>query len=508
MQIDKRLLKPNIYSSKIYDEFSFLNEDDQQLISDISDNGEILNPLIITTDNVVISGVRRLSAIQYLSNIQLVPVIISEYHSSDLNEAIVIRYNIQRRKTIAEIAREYETITRFYKLKSGVNPNDPNIILGKKERLELIKSQSNVQSSEKTIQRVLSSKKMRMSLFGESEPEAWENLSKEISKGIEPNTIYTNLKKTIESRANEIKIASTLLLETESIRIINKDSSDLSDEVSDESVDCIPTSPPYFLKVRTYDADLVNEGNSLGEEETMEEFIDNRMKILRECKRMIKDTGSIFINIMDQRKNGRILRVDSKLCDAFEDEGMVLVNRMIWFKNNPLYESNNGFQKSMEYILHFVKDPKKYKWRTDWLDSTSTFLGNITFGDVGTKRKIRDVVSYDFPDENQSAYVSGKLNTNTINNNFLIKILREKGYYLSHNALFPLEVPLICVMSTTDPGDLVLDVWGGLSTTGLIAYANNCRYIGVDQSLEYSAMASVRIKDFIERYSPIERVSG
>ena len=115
MQIDKRLLKPNIYSSKIYDEFSFLNEDDQQLISDISDNGEILNPLIITTDNVVISGVRRLSAIQYLSNIQLVPVIISEYHSSDLNEAIVIRYNIQRRKTIAEIAREYETITRFKK---------------------------------------------------------------------------------------------------------------------------------------------------------------------------------------------------------------------------------------------------------------------------------------------------------------------------------------------------------------------------------------------------------
>ena len=56
--------------------------------------------------------------------------------------------------------------------------------------------------------------------------------------------------------------------------------------------------------------------------------------------------------------------------------------------------------------------------------------------------------------------------------------------------MFPLEVPLICVLSTTDPGDLVVDVWGGLSTSGLIAYANNCRYIGVDQSLEYSAMAS------------------
>jgi hypothetical protein len=63
-------------------------------------------------------------------------------------------------------------------------------------------------------------------------------------------------------------------------------------------------------------------------------------------------------------KNGRILRVDSKLCDAFEDEGMVLVNRMIWFKNNPLYESNNGFQKSMEYILHFVKDPNNHSMKS------------------------------------------------------------------------------------------------------------------------------------------------
>jgi site-specific DNA-methyltransferase (adenine-specific) len=345
-----------------------------------------------------------------------------------------------------------------------------------------------------------------MSLFGETEQEAWGNLSKEISKGIEPNTIYKSLTNFKEHRANEIKIASTPLLETESIRIINKDSSNLSEEISDDSVDCIPTSPPYFLKIRKYDSDIVNEGNSLGEEETMEEFIDNRMKILRECKRMIKETGSIFINIMDQRKNGKILRVDSKLCDAFEEEGLVLVNRMIWFKNNPVYESNNGFQKSMEYVLHFVKDPQNYKWRTDWLDSTSTFLGNVTYGDIGTKRKIRDVVSYDFPYDDGSFYVSGKLNTNVINNNFLIKLLKKKGYYLSHNALFPLEVPLICVMSTTDPGDLVVDVWGGLSTTGLIAYANNCRYIGVDQSLEYSAMASVRLKDFIEKYSPIERV--
>ena len=84
-------------------------------------------------------------------------------------------------------------------------------------------------------------------------------------------------------------------------------------------------------------------------------------------------------------------------------------------------------------------------------------------------------------------------------------LLLKRGFSLSHRALFPLEVPLIWVLSTTDPGDLVVDVWGGLSTSGIAAYANNCRYIGVDQSLEYSAMATERLVDFIETYLPIER---
>ena len=208
---------------------------------------------------------------------------------------------------------------------------------------------------------------------------------------------------------------------------------------------------------------------------------------------------------MDQRKDGRILRLESKIADAYEDEGMVLINRMIWFKNNPTYESNNGFQKSMEYILHFVKDPENYKWNTDWLDDKITFLGDVAYGEVGKKRKIRDVITYDFPSGEDSSYIAGKLKTNVINNTYLKNVLKKRNYFLSHSALFPIEVPLICVLSTTDPGDLVCDVWGGLSTSGIAAYANNCRYIGVDQSGLYSAMASERLEDFIETFLPIER---
>jgi len=505
MLVNKNLLKPNKFASFLYDEFSFLNSDDRDLHNDIVESGEILTPLVITTDYVVISGVRRLTIINQLYNITEVPVLVTEYHSTDLNEAIIIRYNIQRRKSLVEIAKEYEALQITYNLKQGVDRESNSYKTGKKEQKILIESTNSAKSVEKTITRIISSKKMRMSLYGETHTESWSNVNREFTKGTQANTIYENLKKEKESRENKKRATQTKLLNTDMIKILNKDSSDLSDDIEDESVNCIPTSPPYALKIVKYVKDKVKKGNSLGEEETIEEFVANRMVVLRECKRIIKNSGSIFINIMDQRKDGRILRLESKIADAFEDEGMVLINRMIWFKNNPTYESNSGFQKSMEYILHFVKNPDDYKWNTDWLDNKITFLGDLTYGEVGKKRKIRDVITYEFPSEEDSSYIAGKLKTNVINNTYLKNLLEKRGYTLSHQALFPLEVPLICVLSTTDPGDLVVDVWGGLSTSGIAAYANNCRYIGVDQSGLYSAMASERLEDFIQRYLPIER---
>ena len=104
MLVNKNLLKPNEFASFLYDEFSFLNSDDRDLHNDIVDSGEILIPLVITTDYIVISGVRRLKIINQLSNIKEVSVLMTEYHSKDLNQAIIIRYNIQRRKSIVEIA--------------------------------------------------------------------------------------------------------------------------------------------------------------------------------------------------------------------------------------------------------------------------------------------------------------------------------------------------------------------------------------------------------------------
>jgi DNA modification methylase len=72
---------------------------------------------------------------------------------------------------------------------------------------------------------------------------------------------------------------------------------------------------------------------------------------------------------------------------------------------------------------------------------------------------------------------------------------------LQHNALYPLEVPMMCILSTTDKGDTILDPYNGLGTTGIIAYVNECKYLGIDISKVYAVKSSIRIEDFVKNYS-------
>jgi hypothetical protein len=209
---------------------------------------------------------------------------------------------------------------------------------------------------------------------------------------------------------------------------------------------------------------------------------------------------------MDVRKEGNYLNVPEKLLLALENEHLITAQKCIWFKNNPPYDNNNLFQPSMEHIFHFVLDAKKYKWRDNWFDEADEFLGRITYGDKNKKRKFRNVFFYPTNKEERNnndgdGFVNSIIETNVINNSYLKKLLSSKGLTLLHNALFDFEIPMISILSTTDKGDSVMDIFSGLGTSGLIAYCNQCDYIGIEQSGVYSAQSIVRFEDFIlEKY--------
>jgi len=68
-------------------------------------------------------------------------------------------------------------------------------------------------------------------------------------------------------------------------KIINGDSFELIKQIPDGSIDLVITSPPYYNQ-RDY-------GTGIGNEDTVDEYIENLLQIFRECIRVIKDTGSI-----------------------------------------------------------------------------------------------------------------------------------------------------------------------------------------------------------------------
>jgi len=63
--------------------------------------------------------------------------------------------------------------------------------------------------------------------------------------------------------------------------------------LADKSVQCVITSPPYW-GLRDYGV-----AGQLGLEKTPEEFIDNLVKVFREVWRVLRDDGTVFLNVGD-----------------------------------------------------------------------------------------------------------------------------------------------------------------------------------------------------------------
>ena len=57
------------------------------------------------------------------------------------------------------------------------------------------------------------------------------------------------------------------------------------DELADQSIDLVVTSPPYWKK-RNYGVD-----GQIGLEESPEDYLTNLLKVFDECKRVLKDDG-------------------------------------------------------------------------------------------------------------------------------------------------------------------------------------------------------------------------
>lgn len=119
----------------------------------------------------------------------------------------------------------------------------------------------------------------------------------------------------------------------------------------DHQVDLVVTSPPYWRK-----RDYGFEGQ-IGQEDTPEEYVHNIVSAMDEWGRVLRPSGSVFLNIGDTYWRRSLQGIPSLIeARARDTKQWILRNRIIWVKKGGLPDPvQNRLTSRHEYILHFAK---------------------------------------------------------------------------------------------------------------------------------------------------------
>lgn len=271
--------------------------------------------------------------------------------------------------------------------------------------------------------------------------------------------------------------------------------------IPSESVDCIVTSPPYYGQ-RDYNVD-----GQIGNEKTPEEYIDNLTKIFSECKRVLKDSGTLWLNLGDKYSNGNLLGMPWRVAIALQADGWVLRNDIIWQKPNAMpHSAKNRLTPDHEYIFFFTKKSKGYFYDQDAIrEQHVTFSkeskmkgGRNHFGKKGgTPENGKNKGNSNLHDArwDQAFHPKGR-NKRTV---WSISLSKFRG---AHFAVFPEKLVEPCILAGCPKNGLVMDPFFGAGTTGCVALRNERNYLGLEINTEYAEIAKVRLSsiqtDFLD----------
>ncbi|CAM3526456.1 Methyltransferase [Tsukamurella ocularis] len=108
--------------------------------------------------------------------------------------------------------------------------------------------------------------------------------------------------------------------------------------LADDSIDCIVTSPPY-VGLRDY-----GHAQQLGASSSVDQWLDEMVEVIEECKRILTPTGSLWLNVGDRyarhRNDGAptksLLLAPQRLAIQLVERGWRVRNWIIWAKTNPM----------------------------------------------------------------------------------------------------------------------------------------------------------------------------
>lgn len=314
--------------------------------------------------------------------------------------------------------------------------------------------------------------------------------------------------------------------------------------ISDESVDCCVTSPPYY-GLRDYGAE-----GQIGLEKTPEEYINRLIEVFREVKRVLKPEGTAWVNLgdsyagsgkgaaqypenakkykqgtsrgmlgaesttklpkhFDNIKAKDLIGIPWLFAFAMRDDGWYLRQDIIWAKPNPMPESvKDRCTRSHEYIFMFSKS-RKYYYDAEAIseptaESTNERLKQDIESQAGSDRvqgKTNGPMKAcapryggnkykDLPNHTKSGNLyepTGKRNKRDV------WTVTTKGFKGAHFAVYPPDLIEPCILAGCPEGGTVLDPFCGSGTTLMVAEKFGRNGIGIEINENYKDIIYSRI---------------
>ncbi|MDR1704969.1 MAG: site-specific DNA-methyltransferase, partial [Clostridiales bacterium] len=268
----------------------------------------------------------------------------------------------------------------------------------------------------------------------------------------------------------------------ETNRIIQGDALAVLRTLPDCSVHCCVTSPPYF-GLRDYGVD-----GQIGLERSLEAYIARLCEVFRELRRVLRDDGTLWINIGDSYAHSAkgltgckpkdLIGVPWALAFALRADGWAFRSDIIWHKTNAMpnsvtdrpgntYEHLFLLAKSSRYHFDYTALMEPVRSSTEKRRNRGLYPNKYTDGAPGqTSQSI-----------NRSFLVSAS-ELPSMRRGRDIWSVGTSNYRGAFFAAFPEALVRPCIAAGCPEGGVVLDPFFGSGTTGVAALSQGRRYLG------------------------------
>lgn len=305
------------------------------------------------------------------------------------------------------------------------------------------------------------------------------------------------------------------------VTILTGDALEQLRTLPDESVQCCVSSPPYW---RQRDYGIAGQ---LGLEPTPEAYVARLVAIFAEVRRVLRDDGTLWLNLGDKWASGGnggggsfykdkdLVGIPWMAAFALRADGWFLRQCNVWAKPNGMPESvRDRSTVSHEYVFHLSKRNDYYyntdAARTPPAPATETRLAQNVEAQAGSaranggaktngpmkavrrsdKQRGHGRVHAGFNDRWDAMPKDQQMGSGS--NLRSVWWIAPAQFGEEHYAVMPMRLAQLCIVAGSRPGDTVLDPFGGAGTTGLAASGLGRNAILIELNPAYAAMAERR----------------